>query len=763
MRKELLMAVALTGVLPATAGNGVAKSGKSDTDSLNTLLLQDVEVVATRASQHSPMAFQNINYKQLKGVNYGKDLPYVLSLSPSVTMTSDAGNGIGYTSLRIRGTDPGRINITVNGIPQNDAESSQLYWVNMGDFASSLQSVQVQRGVGTSTNGAAAFGATVNMKTENIGTEPYFSLDASGGSYYSHKETLRFGTGLLGGHWGIQGRLSNIGSKGYVRRASTKLNSYFLQAGYFSDHTMLKFVTFNGNEETYHAWNYTSKYEQSLYGRRYNSCGEYRDDDGNVHYYKNQTDNYHQQNYQLILSQQLTNMLNLHAALHYTKGQGYYEEYKQNAKYPGYGLSTTSFKSDLIRQKKMDNDFYGAIADITYDNRSGLKATVGGGWNKYDGDHFGRVIWAKEPQQELLPDHEYYRNNAKKTDGNVYGKANWNFYKGMSAFLDLQYRHVMYKMQDPHEEWGYNKDGAYIFKDNFDFFNPKVGFNWQITRNHRAYVSYAISHREPTRTNYKDSITNGVSYPKAERLNDLELGYVFESQKFTASANFYYMNYHNQFVLTGELDDAGYNITRNVEKSYRMGVELQAAWKPVDWFRWDANATFSRNRVKDMMVTLNDYTTTVNIGDKPLSFSPDVIFNNILTFTYKGFEAKVVERYVGEQYLTNTGMKTMSCVDDQNKPTEETLMLNDHWTTDLAFNYTFSLRKWGLKSCTVGVDLYNLFSKKYDNNGWASPQFTYDSNKKVIAVNEWGTRDYQACGFAPSAPFNAMAHVSLNF
>ena len=297
-------------------------------DTLNTYTLQDVQVTSTRATKTTPVAFKTLNQQQIKQVNFGQDIPYILSLTPSVTTTSDAGNGIGYTSIRVRGIDPSRINITANGVPVNDAESSQVYFVNMGDLASSVQSMQLQRGAGTSTNGAGAFGATLNMQTENIGTQPFIGLDASAGSYYSHKETLRFGTGLLHDHWGLQGRLSNIGSKGYLDRASTKLNSYFLQGGYFSDNTMVKLLTFNGTEQTYHAWNYASKYEQSLYGRRYNSCGEYYDDKGNVHYYKDQTDNYHQMNYQAIWNQLYGQNWSSNVTLHYTYGYGYYNEYK---------------------------------------------------------------------------------------------------------------------------------------------------------------------------------------------------------------------------------------------------------------------------------------------------------------------------------------------------------------------------------------------------------------------------------------------------
>ena len=576
--------------MTALLGVVTAQAAEVDTqlDTLKSVELQNVQVVATRATKKTPVAFTNMSQEQLKAVNFGQDIPYLLSLTPSITMTSDAGNGIGYTSLRVRGTDPSRINITANGIPMNDAESAQLYWVNMGDFASSVQSMQIQRGVGTSTNGSGAFGATLNMQTENIGVKPFIGLDLSGGSYYSHKQTLRFGTGLIGGHWGVQGRLSNIGSKGYLERASTKLNSYFLQAGYFGDNTVVKFITFNGVEETYHAWNYTSKYEQSLYGRRYNSCGEYYDANGNTRYYDNQTDNYHQQNYQLIWNQHLAHGLSLNAALHYTRGDGYYEEYKRKRTLFEYDLDNamTWAKSDLVRQKKMANDFYGVVASLFYDNQKNLQATFGGGWNKYDGDHFGLVKWVKSPVDALLPDHKYYDNNAKKTDFNVYGKVSYEFLRGLSAFVDLQYRHLGIKMHGPTDEinWDTNKRIVYDMEETYNFFNPKFGLNYNINEQHKVYASYAIAHKEPTRNNFENNINAELEMPKSERLNDLELGYKYQSQVFTAGVNFYWMKYKDQFVLTGEIDKIGEAITRNVPKSYRLGVELEAAVKPVNWF-----------------------------------------------------------------------------------------------------------------------------------------------------------------------------------
>ena len=757
MRKFFMMAL---------LGTITAQAVELDTqvDTLKSVELQDVQVVSTRATKKTPMAFTNMDKEQLKAVNFGQDVPYLLSLTPSVTMTSDAGNGIGYTSLRIRGTDPSRINITANGIPLNDAESAQLYWVNMGDFASSVQSMQIQRGVGTSTNGAGAFGATLNMQTENIGIEPFVGLDLSGGSYYSHKETLRFGTGLIKDHWGIQGRLSNIGSKGYLDRASTKLNSYFLQAGYFGENTMVKFITFNGVEETYHAWNYTSKYEQSLFGRTYNSCGEYYDEEGNTRYYDNQTDNYHQQNYQLIWNQRLTQELNLNAALHYTRGDGYYEEYKRKRTLFEYDLDNqmTWAKSDLVRQKKMANDFYGAVASLVYNNRQNLQAVLGGGWNKYDGDHYGLVTWVKSPVDPLMPDHQYYGDNTKKTDFNVYGKVTYELLRGLNAYVDLQYRHVGLKMTGPTDEidWKVNKRIVYDMKESYDFFNPKFGLNYDITTNHKVFVSYAIAHKEPTRNNFQNSLNAELEMPKAERLNDLEVGYKYQSKVFTAGANLYWMDYKDQFVLTGEIDQIGEAITRNMPKSYRLGIELEAAVKPVDWFRWDINATWSKNRVKGITVQLADG-SVADLGDQPLAFSPDWIANNIFTFTYKGLKASLQSQYVSEQYLTNTGFKSYQTLDDNGKNTDVSMMLDGHFTTNIDLSYNFKLPKLGLKDVTVGVTLYNIFSAEYDNNGWAAP--CYDKVDGKVVATGWDTSDQYEAGFAPSAPFNMMAHLSVNF
>ena len=757
-------------------GNTAVAQEVANKDSLHVEQIQEVVVTSLRATDKTPVAYSNLNREQIEAMNFGKDIPFLLSTLPSVITTTDAGNGIGYTGIRVRGTDASRINVTANGIPLNDSESSRIYFSDIGDFASSVKSIQVQRGVGTSTNGAGAFGATINMLTESIGANPYVGLDVSGGSYGTHKETLRFGTGLMKGCFGIQGRLSNIGSNGYVDRATSSFNSYFLQAGYFSANTTLKFITFNGTEKTYMAWNYTSKAEQSLYGRRFNSCGLYYDKEGNMKYYDDQYDNYHQQHYQLHWNQWLSNKWTMNVALHYTHDNYYYDQMKTGKKLYTYLLTDdTSMRANLVQRKDGYKDFYGMVASVNYDNRNGLTVNLGGAINHFDATHLGHVMWVGTPYYKKTPDvalplpglepnHEYYDNDSRKTDGNIYAKVNWEFARGLSAYVDLQYRHVNQQMDGGSGDWDENGQINYDLNRNFDFFNPKAGLNYDIDQHHRVYASYAIAHREPTRDHFQEQWGKPIH---AERLNDLEVGYQFRHRRFSAGVNLYWMDYKNQFVLTGELNDEGEAVTKNIDKSYRMGMELEAAWMPVDWFRWDVNATLSKNRAKDMIITLDDYTTLVNVGETPLSFSPEVIFNNIFTLNHKGWSASIQSQYVGEQYLTNYGVKTMRCWSDWSQTddvaTDESLMLKKHFNTDLDLSYNFDLRKLGLKNARVGITFHNLFSAKFDNNGWAAPQFRQDANGKVYAVNTWGLRDQEAAGFAPSAPFHVISHLSLNF
>ncbi len=760
MKKKILLASATVWALTSMASNPV----EVEPDSLKSVELQNVQVVALRATKKTPMAYSDISKQQLQQLNYGQDIPFLLSLTPSVTTTSDAGTGIGYTGIHVRGTDPTRINITANGIPLNDAESSQLYWVNMSDFASSVESMQIQRGVGTSTNGAGAFGATVNMQTENISSMPFARLDLSGGSYDTHKETFRFGTGLIGDHWAVQGRLSNIGSNGYIDRASTRLNSYFLQGGYFANGTVVKFITFNGTEKTYHAWDYASKADMALYGRRYNPSGIYTDSEGNTAFYSNQTDNYHQQHYQLILNQDLGHLWKLNAALHYTKGQGYYEQYKESQKLYKYWLSEEKGnRSDLIRQKKMDNDFYGGIASFNYDDHKRLVMNFGGGLNNYEGTHFGKVVWVRTPADITLdPLKKYYDNSARKLDGNVYAKVNYEFVKGLNGFLDLQYRHVGTRMSGPSQEFnGVGDQVKFDLDKKYDFFNPKFGLSYDINRRLNVYASYAIAHKEPTRNDFEDMLAEAdpVS-PKAERLNDLEAGVNYRSGKFSAGANFYYMDYDNQFVLTGAQDTNGEMIARNIKDTYRLGLELTAAWQPFDGFSWNVNAAWSRNRAKNMDINVIDPATwdaeVVNIGTTHLAFSPDLILNNVFSYEWRGFRATLMSKFVDEQYMTNSNFRSYMDEDTGNRVSA---MIDSYFTTDLDLSYTFHLK--GVKSITVGCTFYNLFDEKYESNGSCSMNFKRADNGSIAAFHNTNDGFWSWATYSAQAPFHVMGHLSI--
>lgn len=734
-------------LLMATTG---AFAQAPEKDSLQTVGLQEVEVIATRATAHTPVAYTNLSKEQLKKANTGVDMPYLLTFTPSVLTTSDAGAGIGYTSIRVRGTDATRINVTTNGIPMNDAESHSIFWVNTPDFASSLQDVQIQRGAGTSTNGAGAFGASINMQTQGISPTPYAEFSGSYGSFNTHKETVKAGTGIINGHWGFDARLSNVSSDGYIDRASVGLNAYFLQGGYYTDNTSIRLITFANKERTYHAWNYASKEEMEQYGRRYNSCGlMYEDEKGVQHFYEDQTDNYIQKHYQLLLNHRFNSQWNMNIGLHYTKGDGYYQEYKTRRTLVEYGLSPFVFddkevtKSDLVRKKAMDNKFGGGIFSFTY-RGDRLQATLGGALNRYDGDHFGRVLWVKSYVGDLNPDTDYYFNNATKNDGNIYLKANYEVAKGVNAYMDLQYRHICYKIDGTNDKynWLASEMQRLDIHEDFGFFNPKAGLSWQINPHHRLFVSFSEAQKEPTRNNYTDGRFD--EHPKPERLLDYELGYTFAGKTFQAGANLYYMDYKDQLVLTGELNEIGEAMASNVPDSYRMGVELMANLRLPCGFTWNINATLSKNRVKNFTETLfeNEEAGTeawvINHGNTPLSFSPDFILNNRFGYTYKGFEASLQSQYVSKQYMSNAK--------------QEECTLDAYFVSNLALAYTFKLPK--VKSMTVGCTLYNLFNEKYENNGYAGSGYYYDGDRKVR---------YNYAGYAAQAGTHLLAHVSINF
>lgn len=745
MKKNVVAVVALL-----AAGIAVSAQTSAVKDSLKVVNLQEVQVISTRATTKTPVAFTNISKADLQKVNVGQDIPYLLSMTPSTLTTSDAGSGIGYTTLRVRGTDGTRINITVNGIPMNDAESHNLFWVNMPDFASSVKDMQVQRGAGTSTNGAGAFGASVNMQTEGASAKPYAEVNASYGSFNTHKETVKVGTGLLNNHWTFDARLSSISTDGYIDRASVNLNSYYLQGGYFAGNTSVKFITFAGKEKTYHAWNYASKDEMEEHGRRYNSCGEYEDANGVTRYYEDQTDNYLQKNYQLLFNHTFSTAWNLSAALHYTKGDGYYEEYKADGTLVAYGLKPFVHdgkeldESDLVRQKKMDNKFGGGVFSINYSGNR-LTASLGGGVNQYRGHNFGKVIWIENYIGTLPPGYEYYRSRSKKTDGNIYLKANYDLTSTLSAYADLQYRHIDYTIEGTNDKYDWNKEAMrpLTVDKKFDFFNPKVGLNWNITPHHRAYASFSVAQKEPTRNNYTDGDPD--AFPKSEKLLDYELGYTFARHWITAGANFYYMDYTDQLVLTGSLNDIGEPLTENIPDSYRMGIELMLGIKPCRWFQWDINATWSKNRIQNFVETIPVYddsgnvleTATITHKSTRIAFSPDFLLNNRFAFTYKNFEAALQSQFVSKQYMNNAEV--------------EDLTLDKYFVSNLNLAYSFKPRKT-FKEITLGFTIYNLFNEEYESNGWASSYYANDTNHRV-----------NSAGYAAQAGTNVMGHVSFRF
>ena len=722
-----------------------------DADTLRVIDLQEVEVVSTRATKTTPVAYTNIGKEELKERNVGQDLPYLLSMTPSALTTSDAGAGIGYTSIRVRGTDGTRINVTANGIPVNDAESHNVFWVNLPDFASSVKDMQVQRGAGTSTNGAGAFGASINMQTGELAMEPYAEFNGSYGSFNTHKETFKVGTGLIKDHWAFDLRLSDIGTDGYIDRASVGLNSYYLQGAYYADNTSIKFIAFAGREKTYHAWNYASKEEMELYGRKYNSCGYmYTAEDGTMHFYDDQTDNYTQKNYQLLFNHTFTPQWNLNIGLHYTKGDGYYQEYKTNRKLVEYALQPFQWgdewvkKSDLVRKKAMDNGFGGGIFSVNYRNNR-LNASLGGGLNHYDGHHFGRVLWVKNYQGEVSPDHEYYRNKGTKTDGNIYLKADYGLTDKLNVYADMQYRHIDYRIKGTNDKWNSLTDEGLQQLDideRFDFFNPKVGISWQINRNSRLFGSFSVAHKEPTRNNYTDGKL--FDHPKSERLIDYELGYTYANSWLNLGANLYYMDYKDQLVLTGELNEIGEPLAANMPDSYRMGVELMAGIRTNFGLSWDINATWSRNRIQNFTETLYENEDVsgahweINHGDTPIAFSPDFLVNNTLSYRWKSWEASLQSQYVSKQYLNN------ACQEDQT--------LDAYFVSNLRLAYTFKLPF--TKEITAGLTVFNLFNEEYENNGYAGSGFYYDGGEKVR---------YNYAGYAAQAGTNVLGHLTIRF
>ncbi|SFD25568.1 TonB-dependent receptor [Flavobacterium phragmitis] len=656
-------------------------SSAQQQDSTKVNQLDDVLVSAVRVTSKTPVTFSNMDKKEIKYRNLGQDIPVLMNYLPSVVTTSDAGGGIGYTGIRVRGSDATRVNVTINGIPYNDAESQGTFWVNMPDFASSVESLQLQRGVGTSTNGSGAFGASLNMLTDSYATKATGEISSSFGSFNSNKNTVKFSTGLMNDHFELAGRLSTIKSDGYVDRASSDLKSYFLQGTYVGKTTLIKALVFGGTQKTYQSWNGIDA-ETLNENRRYNSAGAYTDEFGNIRYYDNETDNYNQDHYQLHWNESISDKWSTNVALHYTKGKGYYENYKEDAAMSEYGLNPVGAvtETDLVRQKWLDNDFYGTTFSAKYKNEK-LDVILGGGWNKYEGDHYGKVIWARYASQSELGDH-YYDDFSTKTDGNIFAKANYQFTKKLSFYGDLQYRRVRYQA---------NSAETGLVDDTFNFFNPKAGLNYAFNEKNTLYFSYARANREPNRTDYEGGNV------KPEKLNDFELGWRFNSEKFQLNSNVYFMGYKDQLILTGRLDDVGNPIRSNTDKSYRLGLEVDATIALSEKFTLRPNFTLSSNKNVDLAVDGEYYGTT------KIAYSPEVIAGNVIV--YKPIERlyiSLLQKYVGEQYMNNIELASAK--------------LADYFVNDLNVSYEIKPNTV-FKSITITGMVNNILDKKYVSNG----------------------------------------------
>jgi iron complex outermembrane receptor protein len=669
---------------------------KTETDTVKSKVinLDEVLVSAIRVTAQTPVTFSDIDKKELAKRNLGQDIPMLLNFLPSVVTTSDAGNGFGYTGIRVRGSDASRVNVTINGIPYNDAESSGTYFVDMPDFASSLESIQLQRGVGTSTNGAGAFGASLNMLTDSYSKNSNGEIANAAGSFNSRKHTVKFSTGLMNEHFEIAGRLSNLHSDGYIDRAFSDLKSYFLQGTYVGKTTLVKVLTFGGYERTYQAW-YGVDAETLVNNRTFNFAGMYTDAKGDVQFYDNQTDNYNQDHYQLHWSEKISNHFNTNLAFHYTKGKGYYDEYKVDQSFADYGLSPVSSEAstDLKRQKWLDNDFYGTTFSANYKNGN-INLIVGGAFNKYEGSSYGGVIWAQHALVNL-GDH-YYKYYGDKVDLSSFVKINYDLNNRWSLFGDLQFRTINYKA---------NGVLAGAIDENFNFFNPKAGLTFAINPKNSLYLSYARANREPNRTDFE----NGA--PKFEKLHDFEMGWRVNTPIAKINSNVYFMYYRDQLVKTGEIDGVGNEIRANVDKSYRAGLEIDAMIQLGKRFSFSPNVAVSVNKIKDY--TVDTGSGSVNYGDTNISFSPNVVVGSVFTFKpIEDLQLSLLNKFVGEQYAGNFDT--------------DVTKLDSYNVLDFNANYEFKTKSV-FKSIVFSGLVNNLLDKKYVSNAylWGDSYMSY--------------------------------------
>jgi len=669
---------------------------------------EEVLVMATRAKNNSSTTYKNISKQDIAKNNFGQDIPYLLDQTPSVVIGSDAGAGIGYTNMKIRGSDNARINVTLNGIPLNDAESMGSFFVNLPDFASSTESIQIQRGIGTSTNGAGSFGASLNIQSNTLEKEPYVEFNNSFGSYNSWKNTLKVGSGLLSNKFAFNVRLSRILSDGYIDRASSDLKSFYVDGGYYSDKHILKAIVFSGKEKTYQSWYGTPepRLNNDVAGMK-----DYAVNDGytqletenllnsgrtyNKYLYKNQTDNYTQTHHQLHYTNFINEKLIFNAALHYTRGAGYYEEFRPEDDFSKYNLppvisgTDTIKQTDLVRRRWLDNYFYGTTFSFNYNPSQTIKLTWGGAANQYKGDHYGEIIWAKYASASNLGD-KYYLNDAKKDDISTFLKADFTFEKWL-LFADIQYRNINYQVKGDDD-----KIKGMDFKRKFNFVNPKLGITYLINENSNLYASYAYASKEPVRNDFVDLKGNN---PKPEKMQDIEAGYRFNNETFNIGTNFYGMFYKDQLIPTGALNNVGSPLRMNIPNSYRIGLEVDAAWKISAYFGWKATAGLSQNKIKNY----TDETSGEFIKKTDIALSPATILSSEFTYRpLRSVEIALLSKYISRQYLDNSSAKVRS--------------IDPSFVNNIRAIYNFSIL--GLKNIDLGLTVNNILNEKYQTNGY---------------------------------------------
>lgn len=701
----------------------------------------EVVVSSTRAGNSTPLAYSNISAARLEKSDMTRDMPYLLSLTPSVVETSDAGTGIGYTTLRVRGSGGNRINVTMDGIPLNDAESQEMFWVDLPDLASSASSVQLQRGAGTSTNGSGAFGASVNINTITPPEKAGAEADMSAGSFNTFRTTAKVYSGLLGDHFSLALRGSLIKSDGFIRHSASDIKAASLSAAWRTAKTMIKFNTLIGSERTGLAW-WGVPVEKLEADRRYNPAGEYIDANGITRYYEDETDNYVQNNHFLSFNRMLTGKLTLNTSLHLTKGRGYYEEQKSDRSLQEYGLAniiigdSTISEVDMVQQKWMENWFYGAVWSLVY--RGGKNdITFGGGANKYDGDHYGKIKWM-ENAGPVTPGFEWYRNNGTKYETSIYGKINTKLSSSLNSYIDLQYRYIEYSIK------GVDDDMRDLSQQHsFNFFNPKAGLFWRNGSGSEAYMSVAVAHREPSRSNFTDAAGDAAATPKPERMIDMEAGYSINTTTLVTNVNLYLMKYNDQLVPTGEISNVGYSIMTNVENSYRMGVELSGNYRPITKLSLNANLTLSRNKITDFRNYFTSYNTSdwseeyvsKNLGAVDIAYSPSVIASgSIEYYPVKVLSLGLTSKYVGKQYYDNT----MS--DDR--------MINPYFVSNLRL--AFAKKTKTLGELNLRLLINNVFNHKYESNAYGG-MWAEDGIEKT-----WGY-------YFPQAGINYMISLGFKF